>query len=610
MLGSGDSGPGRRTSWLVSALSHHFGPEGGQVDNEIVVLATGLDQYLQEIFHHLDYEGDGLVSGEDFRALCFVLGLEDGVEGPPEAVTFRHFHALLCEPFHGLLGRREPGLRLPVSKETEHIERQIQLRCPRRRRGKRSVSFQLPREGGAEEEEEESPGAQQDPSARELENASLRELVEDLRGALQSSDARCLALEVGLHKAVTGLPGAPRHQRRQLQEPRPPGLSCPGSRHLLRELELIRSSRDGQLDEARRLNRQLEQELRDAHCRLGHREHRLAALRAEHGRLRAQAERVTSALRAALSNVKELERRVRQLPLLESRLQELEDQLQLDRSQEGQGRKDPALLNHSQHFHKYCSSRQNNWSPSFQQTRSPPTGKADSTSESRECSSLQIGDPSCNEDEGHLLRAVEGCAASDEEEEERGSEGQQCQMMEQNRDGCSSEGCHSSMLQRLLSHNCSCGIMVISPWMEREKEFMTQLKNKEEQVTELQTETEKLTCAMTKELQLKGEEVEMLRMELQMVETDRVRLSLIEEKLTDVLQLLQQLRALNISRRSLGKILMSTLDSCYNVGHGMMSSLDILSVLHKELLSCELLAKDSCQTEDEQIRKNSLVISC
>ncbi|XP_043572347.1 EF-hand and coiled-coil domain-containing protein 1-like isoform X3 [Chiloscyllium plagiosum] len=498
MLGSSDSGPGRRTSWLVSALSHHFGPEGGQVDNEIVVLATGLDQYLQEIFHHLDYEGDGLVSGEDFRALCFVLGLEDGVEGPPEAVTFRHFHALLCEPFHGLLGRGEPGLRLPVSKETEHIERQIQLRCPRRRRRKRSVSFQLPREGGAEEEEEESPGAQQDPSARELENASLRELVEDLRGALQSSDARCLALEVGLHKAITGLPGAPRHQRRQLQEPRPPGLSCPGSRHLLRELELIRSSRDGQLDEARRLNRQLEQELRDAHCRLGHREHRLAALRAEHGRLRAQAERVTSALRAALSNVKELERRVRQLPLLESRLQELEDQLQLD----------------------------------------------------------------------------------------------------------------SSTLQRLLSHNCSCGIMVISPWMEREKELMTQLKNKEEQVTELQTETEKLTCAMTKELQLKGEEVEMLRMELQMVETDRVRLSLIEEKLTDVLQLLQQLRTLNISRRSLGKILMSTLDSCYNVGHGMMSSLDILSVLHKELLSCELLSKGSCQTEEEQIRKNSLVISC
>ncbi|XP_048467970.1 EF-hand and coiled-coil domain-containing protein 1-like [Rhincodon typus] len=626
MLGFSDSRPGRRTSWLVSALSHHFGSEGGQVDNEIVVLATGLDQYLQEIFHHLDYEGDGLVSGEDFRALCSVLGLEEGVDGPPEAVTFRHFHALLCEPFHRLLGRGEPGNRLPVSQETEHIERQIRLRCPRRRRRKkkkRSVSFQLPRDGGEEDGDEESPEpgaeeAQQDPSAGELENASLRELVEDLRGALQSSDARCLALEVGLRKVLSGFPGAP---RRQTQEPRPPSLSCcsvahvcPGSRHLLRELELIRTSRDGQIDEARRLNRQLEQELRDAHCRLGHREYRLAALRAEHGRLRDKAERVTAALRAALDNVKELERRVRQVPVLESQVQELQHQMQRYRLQEGQGRKDTALLSHSQHWHKYYSSRQNNWSPSFQRARSPPTGKADCTLENRECYSSQNGDPSCNEDEGHLLRAVEGCAASDEEEE-RGTEDQHCQMMELNRDGCSREGCHCSTLQQLLCHNCSCenrenGSMVFPPWMEREKELTIQLKNKEEKVTELQTETEKLSCAMTKELQLKGEEVEMLRIELQMVETDRVRLSLIEEKLTDVLQLLQQLRTLNVSRRSLGKILMNTLDSCYSVRHGMMSSLDILSVLHKELLSCELLTKGSCQTEDEQIMKNSLVISC
>lgn len=40
------------------------------------------------------------------------------------------------------------------------------------------------------------------------------------------------------------------------------------------------------------------------------------------------------------------------------------------------------------------------------------------------------------------------------------------------------------------------------------------------------------------------EENEHLRLELQMVETERVRLSLLEEKLVDVLQLLQRLRAL------------------------------------------------------------------
>lgn len=46
------------------------------------------------------------------------------------------------------------------------------------------------------------------------------------------------------------------------------------------------------------------------------------------------------------------------------------------------------------------------------------------------------------------------------------------------------------------------------------------------------------------ELQRKVDETELLQMELQMLETERVRLSLIEEKLMDVLQLLQQLRDL------------------------------------------------------------------
>lgn len=39
-------------------------------------------------------------------------------------------------------------------------------------------------------------------------------------------------------------------------------------------------------------------------------------------------------------------------------------------------------------------------------------------------------------------------------------------------------------------------------------------------------------------------ETEHLKLELQMVETERVRLSLLEEKLVDVLQLLQRLRDL------------------------------------------------------------------
>lgn len=50
--------------------------------------------------------------------------------------------------------------------------------------------------------------------------------------------------------------------------------------------------------------------------------------------------------------------------------------------------------------------------------------------------------------------------------------------------------------------------------------------------------------SLMQELQQKAEETELLQMELQMLETERVRLSLVEEKLVDILHLLQQLRDL------------------------------------------------------------------
>lgn len=213
--------PARRTQWLLSALAHHYGLDRG-VENEIVVLATGLDQYLQEVFHHLDCRGAGRLPRADFRALCAVLGLRaeeaaatweaagdtaagdtnsgDVIAGvatdgdadaeeearlalraePPE-LTFRQFHARLC----GYFGTRA-GPRLPRGALSEHIETQIRLRRPRRRR-------RAPH----------TPGSDGGPDSERLarleeENSSLRELVEDLRAALQSSDARCLALQVHL----------------------------------------------------------------------------------------------------------------------------------------------------------------------------------------------------------------------------------------------------------------------------------------------------------------------------------------------------------------------------------------------------------------------------
>ncbi|NXX16390.1 EFCC1 protein, partial [Podargus strigoides] len=113
------------------------------------------------------------------------------------------------------------------------------------------------------------------------------------------------------------------------------------------------------------------------------------------------------------------------------------------------------------------------------------------------------------------------------------------------------------------------------------------------------------------ELQQKVEEMELLKMELQMLETERVRLSLVEEKLMDVLQLLQQLRDLNVSKRALGKILLSTLESCCDPQPGKAQLFEVLDTLHHELSACELLQSQALErAPSRQSLSNPLVISC
>lgn len=118
--------------------------------------------------------------------------------------------------------------------------------------------------------------------------------MEDLRSALQGSDARCLALEVALRRErgrtlpppsrLNSAVSAPTTsitfvQGRLVPTQRIKGQSSSsggdGVRRvtrrqdirdpLLRELRLIRSSRDGQLEEAIKFNERLEKELQWAY---------------------------------------------------------------------------------------------------------------------------------------------------------------------------------------------------------------------------------------------------------------------------------------------------------------------------------------------------------
>lgn len=161
----------RKSEWLRSALAHHHCPDPG-VENEIVVLATGIDQYLQEVFHHLAYPNrNDTLSAEDFITLCGVLGISgadkrkrteteapgDGAEheedeefsgvcsGLPHRLSFKDFHSRLCGYFRVRSARKGAeacAWRLPVTEDAELLERQIRLRWPRVRRRK-CVSFDL-----------------------------------------------------------------------------------------------------------------------------------------------------------------------------------------------------------------------------------------------------------------------------------------------------------------------------------------------------------------------------------------------------------------------------------------------------------------------------------
>ncbi|XP_072576279.1 EF-hand and coiled-coil domain-containing protein 1 isoform X2 [Vulpes vulpes] len=368
--------PARRTQWLLSALAHHYGLDRG-VENEIVVLATGLDQYLQEVFHHLDCRGAGRLPRADFRALCAVLGLradgaaaageasggaaaagdEDAAEEarlalraePPE-LTFRQFHARLC----GYFGTRE-GPRLPRGALSEHIETQIRLRRPRRRR-------RPPRTPGPDDGPDGDPDGER--SARlEEENSSLRELVEDLRAALQSSDARCLALQVGLWKSQAGA---------------------------------LEAGRGGPEAAAR--------ELRQARGALAVAEARAQRLRQGQAEVRRRAEEAREAVRRSLGRVRELEVLARQVPGLQRWVRRLEGELRRYRSEDTQ------LPISSQ---ASPEPEAKSGEPEDSGTRSPDTPpegawQSDSSSGSR---------PLDEATDGQLFRSVEGQAASDEEEE-------------------------------------------------------------------------------------------------------------------------------------------------------------------------------------------------
>nr|XP_032661550.1 EF-hand and coiled-coil domain-containing protein 1 isoform X2 [Chelonoidis abingdonii] len=584
------SRPARRTQWLVSALAYHYGLDRG-VENEIIVLATGLDQYLQEIFHHLDCEAEGRIPGEDFRTLCQVLGLADPEEAaadPEECaglcedlapeLTFRQFHAKLCGYFSTKAGcaQQRPAVgRLPLGKESEHIETQIRLRSPLRRRRARAGQRAAAIKSGGPRGASPPPAApglapharRPGPCSRECyeeivaleqaedrivkleeENGSLRELVEDMRAALQSSDARCLALQVGLWKSHAN------HKkdgtcfignRRQLTPKHSQPTKCLQS--VLKEVELIRNSRDGQIEEAIRVNQELQKELRSSQEAIVTLEDCNRSLKREQAEMRKKVEEARHAVLNSLGKVKELEAKANKVPHLQIYIQQLESELQYYRSEvlnlqlPSRGstkQKEGAALLDGRH----CLS-------AVQLDRSSPTGGAGMSENV----------------EDQMFRSVEGQAASDEEEEKWIGD-QQSQVAELkkllDRVPCCGSGCDDKMVKKLISYFGSA--------------------NNDDHENGTMELAERITM-LTEQLEMKGNEVK--KLETNMKES--------------------------ISKRALGKILLSTLESCRDPHHGEANILEVLDTLYHELAACELLQSQPLgKAQSHQSLSNPLVISC
>ncbi|KAK5873076.1 hypothetical protein PBY51_013720 [Eleginops maclovinus] len=447
---------------------------------------------------------------------------------------------------------------------------QIRVRWPRVRRRK-CVTFDLARDHNGPGNRVMKGRAPEDRSESD-EVAALRELVEDLRSALQGSDARCLALEVALRRERSRTIPSPPVSAPTVSSPTTSitlvqGKLVPtqrikgqcsggdtarkGARRqeirdpLIRELKLIRSSRDGQLEEAMKFNERAEEELRWAYQEVQKLHSVESALRKENAQIRRRAEEAREALSQGLQRVRMIQQQAQCVPQLQTTITQLEAELQQYRSR--------------------CTCIPD---PNIQMN---PTGEDDVCGKTEE---------EC------LQRAVEGKAASDEEEDDR---------------GIREEGPLEVKKHRLHSCGKGCQSHVISQSHLHDRNFIsTSFKDSRGRCSRKGPKQEQQGGSFEKEKRPKEEE-DKTRPE------EKTRLSLLEEKLTDALTLLLQLRNKNVSRRTLGKIVMDTLDVC-RAGDGPSQVLQVADALCVRLSSRDLLGIGG-DDEGGESREKALVSS-
>ncbi|XP_070559275.1 EF-hand and coiled-coil domain-containing protein 1-like [Ptychodera flava] len=596
--------PARRAQWIVSSLAYHYGIDRG-VENEIVVLAAGLDQYLQEIFHHLDSSANSQLQAQDFEILCDVLGLTNSdsdreshslLKDLPLTLGFKEFHVRLGEYF----ASQAKTNYTPVPEcthDVEHIESDVRVRHPRtgltvhtmcvecfsskpiteiyksllHSRGK--SSWEIKETVGENERNPRSSRGLDTRDARaklalthdellamekleqqltnaQEENESLREVIEDMRLALQSSDARSLAMQVALRKSHL------KHKKCEVQgnkySTRSPITPSRSIDALIYELNHLRESRDLQLEEAMQFTQQLEIDLLKSRKELLDLEYGNNVLISNQRAMYQELAKARKIVEESLAKVRELEEQSKQTPgkqhqKLLSVKQELDHRSLMENS-DGDMPQD-------------CKESSHTCQVSHQSERTSPAGDSDTSGGDNQSEGSTTS-------EDQMFRAVEGRAASDEENQWQ-------------------ENVENDEVFEKTENNVTLEKLQI-----QNEELMEQLEKSEETRLATEEEMEEMKADLFQEIQLRIQDCEVLQYELQTLETERVRLSLVEETLMEIVALLRELRTMKMSRRSLGKIVMDTIEICHYGNRDMEPEHDVrnfVNCLHKQLIHCDLL---------------------
>ncbi|KAM4023541.1 EF-hand and coiled-coil domain-containing protein 1 [Anomaloglossus baeobatrachus] len=447
--------------------------------------------------------------------------LEAGTEEAEERLSFRHFHARLCGHFISRAGTVHPQL-----------QEQRRLRSP-----------EMARRGGRPR-----PASEEQLRRLQGENRHLRQSLEELKGALQSSDARCLALQVGLYRSRTSRLAegtATSANRRVLSQSFTVTTRC-----VQREVNVLQSSSEEQAPGATQRKKDLEEKLSETEKVLVYLEESNQQLLKEQAEMRRKVEDARQAVRACYSKVKDLEEQSRKVPVLQTHIDQLETELLFYRSEE---------------------SKIKLRSPDKKVTTMKPNQSLVTSSHG----SPTEDTPADHSAEDQMFRSVEGQAASDEEEDKWSWTPEDAMQGMLSSISCCTSGCEDRRIWKLLTD--IIGSDVIDPrdvpalLVERISNLTEELTAKEQEMRDLEVLMEEIKEPFIDELERKVEDIELLRIDLQMLETERVRLSLVEEKLLDVLQLLQQLRNLEIPHQELGRVLLNTLERCREPRHDLQA---------------------------------------